>query len=155
MKRNVLIIVVILLIILLMVVAIKLSSNDEKKQYEKSEYIEFGYEEPNILSVMFYVTEGWKYKITQDGSVYYCTKKHGGEIANNSEEYEKYENEFNEIFVKKIDKEILQEIEEYINEKSIETREPRGNNIYMRIMENGEWKTVYDNIDYLKQLIGE
>lgn len=140
--------------ILLILVAIKLPLKDEKKQYEKSEYIEFGYEKPNALTVMNYVTEGWKYKITQDGNVYYCTKKYGGKVLN--EEYEKCKDEFDETFIKKIDNNTLQKIKEYIYEKLLESKEPFECNSYMRIMENGEWKTTrYDGTTYLKELIGE
>lgn len=102
---------------------------------------------------MYKIPEEWKYKITKEGNVYYCTKKYGGHICSNEKEYQMHKDKYDEKFIKKIDNDTLQKIEQYIYNKLPESKE--FNSYHMRIMENGEWKSIgYDGTAYLKELIG-
>ena len=153
MKKKIIIIsVVILLLAVLLLVGTQKFNREDKKAY-----IEFGYNEPYIIDVMGYIPQGWKYKINENGDIYYCTKKYGGETFNDyqSEEYNKRYSEYTENFVKKIDQDTYKEIEEYIKsnlEENADTHEFE----YAIIIKGKEVKQgKINNVTHLEEIINK
>ena len=166
MKKKIIIISVIIVLILILVYKINISNK---------KYIEFGYENKGATSpdadIHYQILPQWDYKILKDGSVYY--RKNDGSITRDKKEYKKMLKQYDKSykFIKKLDKDELNKIENYIliensNKKNRDGRLMRSEEFvndfinpdyyYAKIKKDDEWKSISEetHINYLKQLIG-